>query len=123
MSKKHDRLQFECHAWLWNTYPETRYLAHANFNTLSSQDKNAIGTMARLKSIGLVAGVLDYEFYWKGKLYVFDMKVGRDKLSQKQKNFIAKIQEHGGEGFEIRSLEEFQAIIDRVINSKPVIRF
>ena len=71
--------------------------------------------MARLKSMGHVKGVLDYEVYYKGCLHVFDFKVGKDKLSPEQKAHISAIESQGGKGYEIRSLEQFQKIIENIL--------
>lgn len=72
-----------------------------------------------MKSLGLVKGVLDFEFYYAGTLYVFDFKVGKDKLSKEQKEYIKAIEKQEGQGFEIRSLEEFKARIMWIID--PVV--
>lgn len=119
MAGEHDHLQYECHTWLWNTYPQYRMLGHANFNNLTSEAKSPEESrrqMAKLKSIGLVKGVLDYEFLFKGQIYYFDFKIGEDKLSNAQKDFIYAIERQGGRWFEIRSLEQFKQIIDGIVN-------
>jgi hypothetical protein len=114
----HDRLQFECHTWLWNRFPELRYLSHANFNDIKlvlnfvkipQKTQQIIGS--RMKSLGMVKGVLDYQFLYQNKLYAFDFKVGDDKLSKEQKEFIKQLKNHGGEAYEVRSLEQFKLII------------
>lgn len=113
----HNALQASCHLWLWNTYPHLRMLFHSNFNNLTSQlpQKEAIILMAKLKHMGLVTGILDYEFYYQGALYVFDFKVGADKLSDQQKEHIRQVEANGGKGYEVRSLEEFQGLIEGII--------
>lgn len=115
--KSHDKLQSVCFLWFWNQYPEHRYLMHANINNLTTQLSGTAGAikMGQLKSIGVVTGVLDLELYYKGVLYVFDIKVGNDSLSRPQQEFIAKVTEHGGKGMEIRSLEEFQNFIKSIL--------
>jgi hypothetical protein len=115
--KAHDKLQSDCFLWFWNTFPEHRYLMHANIGNLTTQISGTAGAikMGQLKSIGLVKGILDLEFYYKGVLYVFDIKVGSDKLSKEQLSFIAKVEEHGGVALEVRSLEEFQNFIKKVL--------
>ena len=108
----HDRLQYECFFWMWNEYPDLRYLCHANIN---SHPKWKVQDMSKLKSLGLVKGVLDLEFYYKGCLHVFDIKIGADKLSKQQKEYIKAIEGEGGQGYEIRSLEGFQNIINGLL--------
>ncbi len=116
MKAEHNRLQGQCHLWLWNTYPQLRYLFHANFNNLTTELPDARIQMAKLKHLGLVAGVLDYEFYYRGCLYAFDFKVGADKLSDQQKAYWKIVEENGGKCYEVRSLEEFQHLIRMILN-------
>lgn len=114
---KHNSLQSACHTWFWNTYPELRGLSHANFNNLTTETPDARRQMAKLKSLGLVKGVLDYEFYYRGVLHVFDFKIGADHLSPEQLDHIQKVEANGGRGYEIRSLEKFIEIILDIINN------
>jgi hypothetical protein len=111
----HNLLQSRCHLWLWNTYPDLRYLAHANINNLTTETTDARIQMAKLKAIGLVRGVFDYELYYRGVLYAFDFKIGADRLHEDQLQYRNQIERHGGKGYEIRSLEEFQKIIEEII--------
>ena len=123
MAAGHDNLLKEMHMWLWNTHPETRYMYHANFNGLPPLLEKLIPyelkmrIMSVLKGVGLVKGVLDAELYWNGRLYMFDAKVGTDKLSKEQKECIAALEANGGAGCEIRSLEQFKSEIDSIINN------
>ena len=111
----HNQLQSACHLWLWNTFPSLRYLSHANINNLTTETPDARIQMAKLKAIGLVRGVLDYELYYRGVLYCFDFKVGYDKLSLEQLEFIDQIEKQGGKCYEIRSVEEFKKIITEIV--------
>jgi hypothetical protein len=114
----HDRLLSECFMWLWNTHPETRYTAFHVTNELKPQKNEAkkqyVIRLSQAKAIGVVAGVTDLIWYWGGKLYVFDVKVGGDKLSDAQKTFISAIEAQGGVGYEIRSFEQFKAVVEAV---------
>lgn len=112
MAKEHEKLQRECFLWFWNKYPEHRYLMHGNINSHHKWNKIDVSV---LKGIGLVKGVLDLEFYYKGVLYVMDIKVGSDKLKWEQLEYIKQIEAHGGKGFEIRSVEQFKKIIKKII--------
>lgn len=114
----HDQLQSECHLWLWNEHPELRFLAHANINNLTKEESTkseSARRIAQLKSIGLVKGVLDYEFLYAGRMYYFDFKVDHDKLKKEQLAFISAVQKQGGTCYEIRSLEQFKQIINGII--------
>ena len=111
----HNKLQADCHLWMWNEFPDLRYLFHANINNLTTQVQDARILMAKLKHMGLVTGILDYEFYYRGVLHIFDFKVGADSLSDQQKLHIRQVTKHGGKGYEVRSLEEFQKIIKFIV--------
>jgi len=102
---------------LWNEYPELRYLCFTTTNNLTTAIKGVEGAirMNQLKAMGLVKGTTDLVFYYKGVLYGFDMKVGRDKLRKEQKEFIAAISKQGGTGCEIRSLQEFKDKIKEIV--------
>jgi formylmethanofuran dehydrogenase subunit B len=78
------------------------------------KDKRRI-ILSNMKSLGMVKGVLDFMFYYKGVLHVIDFKVGNDRLSPKQKTFIAQIESQGGKGYEVRTIEEFKSIIEKII--------
>lgn len=119
----HDRLQFEAFCWFWNTRPEMRQLFWSTFNDLKQVEKiiGNIGNekrriiLSHMKSLGMVKGVLDFMFYYQGVLHVIDFKVGDDKLSKEQKTFIKQIESQGGKGYEIRTLEEFKSLIEKII--------
>lgn len=68
-----------------------------------------------MKSLGMVKGVLDFVFFYKGALYVIDFKVGSDRLSPEQKDHSAKVKEQGGWAYECSTLEDFQKIINDII--------
>lgn len=106
----HDRLQAECFQWLWNTYPETRYCCFAVINEMKHAGNNRAFNVAKLKAVGMLPGVWDMLFYWKGVLYAFDIKVGKDKLSEKQVKFKEAIEKQGGICYEIRTFEQFKAL-------------
>lgn len=107
----HDQLQAECFQWFHNAYPEQRGLMHANSNNSFNKIKGN-----QNKALGVVKGVLDLEYYRRGRLYFFDIKIGKDKFSQAQHEFMAQVIAEGAKCYEIRSLEQFQTII-REINA------
>lgn len=113
----HNQLQSKCFLWVWNEHPELRGLLFAVNNNLTSSLKGNAGAarMAGLKSIGVCKGTTDFIFYFKGKMYAWDIKVGKDKLRPEQIEFIAKVKEQGGDGGEIRSFEEFKNKIEEII--------
>lgn len=115
MGKEHSSLQSRCFLWIWNEHPELRYLCFSVNNNLTTETPDARRQMAILKSLGVVKGVLDLIFYYKGRMYAFDIKVGKDKLKPEQIEFITAITAQGGYGCEIRSFEEFKEKINAII--------
>jgi len=123
MAQLHDQLLANMHEWLWNEHPETRYMYHANFNNLPLALESMLPVsvkmrlMSVIKHIGAVNGVMDAEFYWAGRMYAFDAKVGADRLSKEQLAFGAALLAQGGAFCEIRSLEQFKAEVECVLDN------
>ncbi len=107
----HDQLQGKCLLWFRNEFLDQKYLMHANIN--NSRDKKQGN---RRRAIGVVAGVLDLEYFRKGILYFFDFKVGKDRFSQAQREFMDQVIAEGAICYAIRCLEEFQNIIREINN-------
>lgn len=116
----HDRLQQECYMYFHNTYPELRYTLWHTPNEFkrpkSMTVKEHVMELARRKAIGVVAGVTDLCWYHNGTLFIFDIKIGYDKLSEEQIKFIKAIESHGGKFFEINSLDQFKYIIQNELS-------
>jgi len=76
--KEHDTLQAKCFTWIWNEKPELRYLCFTTRNNLTMQegDLQSKIKMGQMKAMGTVKGTTDLIFYFAGRLYGFDMKVG-----------------------------------------------
>jgi len=123
MASTHEALFSQCHTYLWNEHPQTRLMAHANFNGLPLVLEKMLPLnlklriMATLKAVGLVKGVLDYEWYNNGRLFAFDFKVGNDRLSKEQLEYIRVLTLNGGAGTEIRSLEQFKAEVECILEN------
>jgi hypothetical protein len=88
-----------------------------SFLNLNLYGKSHLINLSRQKAIGVVAGVLDLIWYWKGVMYCFDVKVGTDKFSKDQKEFIRVVEENGGKCFEINNFDMFKIIVDEIIKS------
>lgn len=121
----HDRLQAQCFQWAHNTYPEVRgiFFSVPNEQELlagkSRQQKIMI--LTRMKSIGHQPGVYDLLLYWKGVLYGFDIKVGKDRESDVQGRFREKVVKNGGKCYLIPDFGTFMEIFEAImaINYKP----
>ncbi|MFM6975702.1 MAG: hypothetical protein ACKOW2_02485 [Sphingobacteriaceae bacterium] len=112
----HNQLQSKCFLWVWNEYPYLRGLLFSVTNNLTTSLKGRAGAarMAEMKSLGVVKGTTDFIFYFKGRMYAWDIKVGHDKLRPEQIAFINKVKEQGGDGGEIRSFEEFKEMFRKI---------
>lgn len=111
MAGAHDIIQHQCFKYLWNNFPQTRLCCwHTPNETRPHKGETSKDHMIRImqmKSIGVVKGVVDLVFYWNGVLYMFDIKIGKDRLSKEQRSFIDANINQGGRFYEINNLEEF----------------
>lgn len=126
----HNQLQAAGFQWAHNTYPLIRGTLFAALNEIHPHPGESkakfMQRLSQLKAIGLQAGVLDliwiapgYTSTWNdpGKPYIippatyaFDAKVGDDYLHNPQLKFIENLRRCGGDGWEFRTLEQFQSI-------------
>lgn len=104
------QIQSACVMWLWNNYPQTRGL----FFAVTNNSEHAVRALQR-KSLGLVAGVSDCLFMWKGKTYCFEFKTPKGKLSEAQGVWGARVTTHGFPYIVIRDIETFQEQIEAII--------
>lgn len=124
-----DQLQSKCWQWAWNTHPDTRRLLWAVPN---GGDRD-IMTAIKLQATGVVAGVHDLHFFWRGQLYTFELKVNGNELTQDrtivtkagqskvifgQQEWGAKIASQGGRWFKITEFEQFKQLFNRILNNQ-----
>jgi len=104
------RLQQECFMWAHNRYPETRQLLCYNLNN----SKNKIdGNLNRAK--GLIKGRADFTFYWNRTAYFIELKTATGTQSPDQKEFERIVTSAGFRYYIIRTLKEFQTLIETLI--------
>jgi hypothetical protein len=134
----HDRLQYEAFTWAHNTFPmiHGRLFAVLNEikpvswvdrgNHIKEPKMNHLKRISQAKAIGLQSGALDLLFmapasdYWghdetPATNYGFDAKIGRDKIHDKQLDFVQFLQDDGGDGYPFYTLAEFQSIFIPII--------
>jgi hypothetical protein len=115
----HNQLQQKCWIYLWNTYPETRYSCwHTKNESIPGRNetkKEYIIRVSQDKAVGLLPGVWDLTMYWKGVLYIFDIKVGKDKLSEQQCRFRDATLKNGGCAFIIPDFDTFTSTIEKIM--------
>lgn len=118
-SYSHDRIQQEIFNYAWNKYPQTRMCMWHTPNEYTPHAKETqqetLKRLSERKRIGVVKGVLDLSFYWRGILYILDVKIGTDSLSDSQLSYIAAIVAQGGIFYEINSVEHGKSIIDEIM--------
>lgn len=122
----HDRLLQECFNYLWNTYPILRRKFWHTPNEIKpikgeSRTSHAM-RLAKAKAIGVLPGVLDLVLYFRGILYIFDVKLAGDSIKPAQRSFIDAICSEGGQFFEINNLADFKAYIDEIMMKHNVDR-
>ena len=108
---KHDKLQSQCFLWFHNEHPDVRGLMWSNQNNPRNGKDGAIR-----KATGMIKGIFDLLFYHQGCLYAFDIKIAHDKFSKAQLHWKALIEAQGGKAYEIRSISQFQMLIDGVLS-------
>ena len=114
-SESESRLQSECFAWFWNTYPEYRGLM---FHVPSEGNRNSVIDGGRRKAMGIVAGVADLIFMLPRHEchgLCIEMKTEIGKQSDKQKEWERKVTEQGYHYQVIRSLSEFKTCVTNYI--------
>jgi hypothetical protein len=67
-------------------------------------------------AIGVVAGVVDLVWYHRGRLHVFDIKIGNDVVSDEQVDFCQKVVKNGGTAHVIMTLDQFKIIFKTLYN-------
>lgn len=115
MENSEGRIHQDCYVWFHNSFPELRGLLCYNLNN----SRNGIDG-ARNRSKGVQAGRADFAFYYKGKTVMIEMKEGRGKQSQEQKQWQQAIEQQGFRYFVCRDIEEFQEVIGCIIKNGSV---
>ena len=106
-----DQLQAQCYQYFHNTYPSLRKTLFAVPN---GGTRNKIEA-TKFKATGLVKGVHDLIFFHNQSLYTFELKVGKNKLSDDQIHFSKQIEKQGGISYVVRDFETFKNILDDII--------
>ena len=106
-----DRLQQECYTWFHNTYPEYRGLLFHVPNGGTRSGREA----AKLKYMGVWAGVADFLFMFGGTVYCIELKTETGTQKPNQKVWESLVKDHGFSYDIVRSLEEFKKLINKLI--------
>lgn len=104
------QLQAACVKWLWNEHPETRGL----FFAVNNNSEHVARAMNR-KAVGMVAGVSDTIFLWRGVAYLIEFKTETGKQSLKQKQWQETVETHDFLYLVVRSEGEFRELVREII--------
>lgn len=106
-----DKLQSLCYQWFWNNFPDYR---RCLFHVPNGGYRN-LKEAAKLKAIGVLAGVPDLLLVVNGSLVAFELKTQTGRLSDKQKMVHSAWIAQGIPVHVVRSLQEFQQLIQTYI--------
>lgn len=117
MEKLEARIQSESYIWFNNTFKELRGLLYH----VPNGEKRDIITAAKLKAMGVVAGVPDMQFHFKTNTYFFEFKKPNSgKASEEQKKIHKSLEAQGFCVWLIESKDEFKEIILDIVNNPTV---
>lgn len=111
------RLQSACVRWYRLQYPKMR---HNLFAVPNGSRRDAV-TGAKLKEEGVLAGVADLILLKSNRFYgalLIEVKQGKGRQSESQKEWEHKITADGYKYVVIRSLEEFQREINAYLKEE-----
>lgn len=112
MKQEEAILQAECFKYAWNHYPQTRGMI---FHVPNGGYRNKAEAV-KFKAIGLVAGVPDIIFLWKGKTYFFEFKALNGTLSDSQVEWQRKAYENGFHTTIINDFQVWKKEIENIVN-------
>lgn len=113
MKKSEDRIQQECYMYFWNTYPKLRKLLFAVPNggyRIPSEAK-------KFQKTGVVAGVSDMIFLYRGNAWLFELKTDTGRQSKEQKEWQELVENQGFKYFLIRNVDSFKDILSHIIGN------
>lgn len=109
--KSEDVLQADCFQWSWKYRPQTRRKLWHVPNGGKRQKVEAV----KFRSMGVISGVCDMHFIWSNQLYIIEMKVLDNHITDNQHDFIIAAVGEGAIFYECRTLEKWQLIIDSIL--------
>jgi len=110
MSLSEAQIQASCVMWLWNSHPQTRGL----FFSVTNNSEHIARAMQR-KAVGLIPGVSDCLFIWRGQLYCFEFKTEIGRQSPVQIDWQDKVNRQGIQYYLIRSIEQFKLVMEVIL--------
>lgn len=100
--KAESKIQQEILQYFWNTYCLPSHDPRELMFHVPNENQH------RLVNVGVLAGVSDLIFSWRGVIYFCEVKDTKGKQMPSQKKFEAQAVGAGFEYFIVRSLDEFK---------------
>lgn len=116
LKESEDKLQADCFQWFHNTYKHLRGLLWHCPNELSGVVHPVIAN--KMKAIGLVAGVPDLEFHYRGRSVFFELKSpqGTGRVSDDQKKIHSVLDQNRFVVHVLNDLDSFKYLMTCIIN-------
>lgn len=112
MAQSEAAFQQQTRIWFHNTFPELRgLLFHVRNNSESSRDGKY------WKELGVVPGVSDWIFLFKGKCHCIELKTIYGSQSQEQIEWQHKVNAQGIDYYLVNSMEGFKSLMLKIISS------
>jgi len=108
--KSESLIQQEIVIWFNNIYPNLRGTLCYNNNNSTGGYRGKVN-----KFLGVVKGRSDMVLYYKSRAYMIELKNDKGKQSKEQKAWQELMEKQGFTYFIVRSLEDFQRIINIVL--------
>jgi len=116
-SKPLTEAQLQAQLWkiAWNEFPQSRRHIWA----IPNGAKRTMYEQTVSKATGTLAGVWDLHCFYKGQFYVFELKVGRNKLSDEQLDWGQKMSIHGANIMVLREtdIEKWRELLAGIFNT------
>ena len=114
--KNEDVLQAYCWQWLYDTHPETRKCCWHVPNGGARTKVQA----AQFTGMGVVAGCSDMHFIWRSRLYIIELKVLANHITEAQERFIRATVDQGAIFYECRTFKKWVEIMERILEGNPL---
>lgn len=109
--KSENRIQSEAFLWFHNEFPNLRGLL---YHVPNGEYRDKI-TASKLKSMGVVSGVPDIVFHYRGKTWFFEFKDEKGRVTTSQEKIHCVLREQGFIVWIIRDVKHFQETVSGIV--------
>lgn len=107
------KIQTESCQWLWHYRPETRRCLYH----VANEGDRSVMELQMLTAAGMIGGIQDLHFLWKGKTYLLEVKTKEGMVSPAQKCVHAAHKAQGFDTYLFRSAYSLISFVCAVISS------